>query len=122
MMKLVDVEDSSVFRFQFKEELVDFKSQHYMQRYLRTVQSIDDNVGRILELLDSDPQLAENTIVIYTTDQGFFLGEHEWFGKRFIYEGSFQMPLMARKSRLTVSAPILSVTWILHPHFWTLPI
>jgi arylsulfatase A-like enzyme len=79
-----------------KKELAEFKVQRYMQRYLRTVQSIDDNVGQIFELLDSDPELADNTIVIYTSNQGFFFGEHGWFDKRFNYEESFQMPLMIR--------------------------
>lgn len=95
-MKLIDIDDGTVFHFQSKKELAEFKFQRYMQRYLRTIQSIDDNVGRILALLDSDPQLAENTIVMYTSDQGFFLGEHGWFDKRFMYEESFQMPLMIR--------------------------
>lgn len=95
-MRLIDNEDGTVFRFESKKELAEFKFQRYMQRYLRTVQSVDDNVGRIFELLDSDPELADNTIVIYTSDQGFFLGEHGWFDKRFIYEESFQMPLMIR--------------------------
>lgn len=54
--------------------------------------SIDDNVGRLLDYLDASG-LAENTLVMYTSDQGFFLGEHGWFDKRFIYEESFQMPV-----------------------------
>ncbi|KAJ6189988.1 hypothetical protein N7519_000009 [Penicillium mononematosum] len=96
MMRLIGNEDGTLFRFESKKELAEFKFQRYMQRYLRTVQSIDDNVGRIFELLDSDPELADNTNAIYTSDQGFFLGEHGWFDKRFIYEESFQMPLMIR--------------------------
>lgn len=95
-IKLIDIDDGTVFQFQSKTELAEFKFQRYMQRYLRTIQSIDDNVGRILAYLDADPQLAENTIVMYTSDQGFFLGEHGWFDKRFMYEESFQMPLMIR--------------------------
>lgn len=66
-----------------------------MQRYLRTIQSIDDNTGRLLDFLDAEG-LAENTVVIYTSDQGFFLGEHGWFDKRFMYEESFQMPFLIR--------------------------
>ena len=54
--------------------------------------SIDDNVGRLLDYLESSG-LAKNTLVMYTSDQGFFLGEHGWFDKRFIYEESFQMPV-----------------------------
>ncbi len=66
-----------------------------MQRYLRTIHSIDENVGRLLDFLDTEG-LAENTIVIYTSDQGFFLGDHGWFDKRFMYEESFQMPFVVR--------------------------
>lgn len=95
-MRFIDNDDGTIFRFQTKTELAEFKYQRYMQRYLRTIQSIDDNVGRILDLLDSDPELAANTIVMYTSDQGFFLGEHGWFDKRFMYEESFQMPLLVR--------------------------
>jgi arylsulfatase A-like enzyme len=62
---------------------------------LATIASIDDSVGEILQFLD-DNNLAENTMVIYTSDQGFFLGEHGWFDKRFIYEESFQMPFLVR--------------------------
>ena len=94
--RLVDKEDGTVFTFTAQAELAEFKFQRYMQRYLRTIQSIDDNVGRMLDYLDSDPELARNTIVIYTSDQGFFLGEHGWFDKRFMYEESFQMPFLAR--------------------------
>jgi arylsulfatase A-like enzyme len=94
-LKLIDKDDGTIFTFKTKEELAEFKFQRYMQRYLRTIQSIDDNVGRLLDYLDSEG-LAENTIVIYTSDQGFFLGEHGWFDKRFMYEESFQMPFMIR--------------------------
>ncbi|TPX07692.1 uncharacterized protein E0L32_010588 [Thyridium curvatum] len=94
-LKLIDKQDGTVFTFKTPEELADFKFQRYMQRYLRTIQSVDDNVGRLLDFLDAEG-LAENTIVIYTSDQGFFLGEHGWFDKRFMYEESFQMPFMIR--------------------------
>lgn len=93
--KLVDVEDGTVFRFETPAELAEFKYQRYMQRYLRTIQSIDDSVGETLDLLKQEG-LEENTIVIYTSDQGFFLGEHGWFDKRFMYEESFQMPFLIR--------------------------
>jgi arylsulfatase A-like enzyme len=98
-LKLIDKDDGTVFTFQTKAELAEFKFQRYMQRYLRTIQSIDDNVGRMLDWLDQQPGLAENTMVIYTSDQGFFLGEHGWFDKRFMYEESFQMPLLVRYPR-----------------------
>ncbi|KAL6230729.1 alkaline-phosphatase-like protein [Aspergillus navahoensis] len=65
-----------------------------MQRYQCTIQSINDNVGRMLDFLD-DEGLTENTIVVYTTDQGFFLDKHDWFHKRFMDE-SFQMPFLIR--------------------------
>ena len=94
-MRLVDKETLEIFTFKTPTELAEFKYQRYMQRYLRTIQSIDDNVGRLLDYLDSS-NLAKNTIVIYTSDQGFFLGEHGWFDKRFMYEESFQMPFLIR--------------------------
>lgn len=97
-LRLIDKDDGTIFTFQTREELAEFKYQRYMQRYLRTIQSIDDNTGRLLDYLD-DEGLAENTIVVYTSDQGFFLGEHGWFDKRFMYEESFQMPLLMRWPR-----------------------
>jgi arylsulfatase A-like enzyme len=62
---------------------------------LRCVASVDDNVGRVLDFLDAE-KLADNTIVIYTSDQGFFLGEHGFFDKRFMYEESLRMPFVIR--------------------------
>jgi choline-sulfatase len=69
--------------------------QRYMRDYLQCIQSIDDNVGRLLDYLDERGQ-AENTVVVYTSDQGFFLGDHGWYDKRFIYDESLQMPLLVR--------------------------
>lgn len=69
--------------------------QKYMEHFLGTLRSQDDNVGRLLKYLD-DNGLAENTIVVYTTDHGFFLGEHGWFDKRFMYEPSIRVPWMIR--------------------------
>ena len=66
-----------------------------MRDYLACVESMDDNVGRMLDYLDKNG-LAENTIVIYTSDQGFFLGDHDWFDKRFMYEESLRMPFLMR--------------------------
>lgn len=97
-LRLIDKDDGTVFTFKTQQELAEFKFQRYMQRYLRTIQSIDDNTGRMLDYLDQEG-LAENTIVIYTSDQGFFLGEHGWFDKRFMYEESFQMPFLIRWPR-----------------------
>lgn len=72
-----------------------WKYQRYMQDYLGSISSVDDNVGRVLDYLD-ESGLAENTMVVYTSDQGFYLGEHGWFDKRFIYDESFKTPLMIR--------------------------
>lgn len=67
--------------------------QHYLKDYLRCVASVDDNVGRFLDYLDERDQ-TDQTIISYTSDQGFFLGEHGWFDKRFMYEESLRMPLL----------------------------
>jgi arylsulfatase A-like enzyme len=72
-----------------------WKYQRYIKDYLRCVASIDDNMGRLLDFLD-DEDLARQTLVIYTSDQGFFLGDHGWYDKRFMYEESLRMPLLVR--------------------------
>ena len=77
------------------EALIRWKYQRYMRDYLATVQSVDDGVGRVLEFLDRNG-LARNTIVIYTSDQGFFLGDHGLYDKRFMYEESLRMPFLVR--------------------------
>ena len=77
------------------EALVRWKYQRYMQDYLATVQSVDDSVGRVLALLDRSG-LSRNTMVVYTSDQGFFLGDHGLFDKRFMYEESIRMPFLVR--------------------------
>ncbi len=77
------------------EPLVRWKYQRYMQDYLATIQSVDDNVGRLLNFLDQEG-LARNTIVVYTSDQGFFLGDHGLFDKRLMYEESLRMPFLVR--------------------------
>ena len=77
------------------EPLVRWKYQRYMQDYLATVQSVDDSVGRVLAYLDKSG-LARNTLVVYTSDQGFFLGDHGLFDKRFMYEESIRMPFLVR--------------------------
>jgi arylsulfatase A-like enzyme len=76
-------------------ELARWKYQRYMQDYLATIQSLDDNIGRLLAFLDKSG-LAKNTIVVYTSDQGFFLGDHGLFDKRFMYEESLRMPFLVR--------------------------
>jgi arylsulfatase A-like enzyme len=77
------------------EALARWKYQRFMQDYLATIQSVDDGVGRLLDYLDQ-AGLARNTIVIYTSDQGFFLGDHGLFDKRFMYEESLRMPFLVR--------------------------
>lgn len=77
------------------EALNKWKYQRYMQDYLACVQSVDDNIGRVLDWLDAHG-LRENTVVIYTSDQGFFLGEHGLYDKRFMYEPSLKMPFLVR--------------------------
>ncbi len=72
--------------------------QRYIKDYLRCVASIDDNVGRVLDYLDQE-NLTEDTVVIYTSDQGFFLGDHGWYDKRFMYEESLRMPFLMRYPR-----------------------
>lgn len=76
-------------------ELVRWKYQRYIKDYLRCVASVDDNLGRVLSYLD-DAELARNTIVVYSSDQGFFLGDHGWYDKRWMYEESLRMPLIVR--------------------------
>jgi arylsulfatase A-like enzyme len=93
--------------------LVRWKYQRYMRDYLATVQSVDESVGRVLDLLDRQG-LKQNTIVIYTSDQGFFLGDHGLYDKRFMYEESLRMPFLVRwpaaiKPRTRIDAMALNV-------------
>jgi arylsulfatase A-like enzyme len=78
-----------------EDELRRWSYQRYIKDYLRVVASIDDNVGRVLDYLE-EQGLDENTLVIYTSDQGFFLGDHGWYDKRFMYEESLKMPFILR--------------------------
>jgi arylsulfatase A-like enzyme len=78
-----------------EKEKMQWRYQRYMQDYLGCIAAVDENVGRLLEFLDENG-LTENTLVIYTSDQGFYLGEHGWFDKRFIYDESFKTPLLVR--------------------------
>ncbi|HLW19104.1 MAG TPA: sulfatase/phosphatase domain-containing protein, partial [Cyclobacteriaceae bacterium] len=75
--------------------LTEWKFQRYMRDYLSTAASLDRNIGRTLDYLDKRG-LADNTIVLYLSDQGFFMGEHGWFDKRFMYEESFRTPMVMR--------------------------
>ena len=75
--------------------LMVWKYQRYLQDYLGTIAAVDENVGRMLDYIEKEG-LTENTLVVYTSDQGFYLGEHGWFDKRFIYNESFKTPLLVR--------------------------
>jgi arylsulfatase A-like enzyme len=77
------------------KELVRWKYQRYIKDYLRCIASVDDNIGRMLDYLD-ESGLADNTVVIYSSDQGFYLGDHGWYDKRWMYEESLRMPLIVR--------------------------
>jgi arylsulfatase A-like enzyme len=77
------------------EALLEWKYRRYMEDYLGSVVALDENIGRILDYLDENG-LAENTIVVYTSDQGFYLGEHGWYDKRFMYEQSLRTPFLLR--------------------------
>ncbi|MBM4000097.1 MAG: sulfatase [Planctomycetes bacterium] len=94
------------------KDLVRWRYRRYMHDYLGCVKAVDDNIGRILEFLDEEG-LAENTIVVCSSDQGFYLGEHGWFDKRWIFEESLRTPLLVRwpgKVRPgTASASIVSL-------------
>ena len=75
------------------KELAEWKYQRYMRDYAKVVKSLDDNVGRVLDYL-KEQGLDKNTLVVYTSDQGFYMGEHGWFDKRFMYEESMRTPLV----------------------------
>ncbi|MDL2308630.1 sulfatase [Bacteroidales bacterium OttesenSCG-928-B11] len=81
------------------EELTRWKYQRYMQDYLTTIKSVDDNIGRLYNHLKEN-NLLENTLIVYVSDQGFYLGEHGWFDKRFMYEESFRTPLIMRYPKI----------------------
>lgn len=75
------------------KELAEWKYQRYMHDYAATIKSLDENIGRVLDYLEKN-NMMENTIIVYTSDQGFYMGEHGWFDKRFMYEESFSTPLI----------------------------
>ncbi len=97
------------------QEAKRWKYQRYIKDYLRVVASVDDNVGRLLDYLDAEG-LTENTLVIYTSDQGFFLGDHGWYDKRFMYEESLRMPFIVRFPR-EVQAGTVNKDMILNVDF-----
>ena len=98
-----------------EREMAVWKYQRFMSEYLGTVAAVDDSVGRVLDWLDRTGQ-ADNTIVVYTSDQGFYLGEHGWFDKRFMYEESLRTPLLVRypghiAAGARVAAPVMNVDY-----------
>ena len=78
-----------------EKDIIKWQYQRYLKNYLGTVKAVDDSMGRMLKYLE-DNGLAENTIVIYSSDQGFYLGEHGWYDKRWMYEESFKMPFLIK--------------------------
>ena len=106
-------EEGTVAKFESRNELKKWKYQRYIKDYLRCVASVDESIGKILNYLDRE-KLTDNTIVIYTSDQGFFLGDHGWYDKRFMYEESLRMPFVMRypkeiKAGLKIDDIILNV-------------
>ena len=87
------------------KDLVRWKYQRYMHDYLATLRAVDESVGRILDYLEKEG-LADNTIVIYSSDQGFYLGEHGWFDKRWIFEESVRTPLIVRWPGVTQAGSV----------------
>lgn len=87
--------DLDTVRTEEDRKLAEWKFQRYVRDYLRCIRSVDDQVGRILDYLEAHG-LMDNTVVVYTSDQGFYMGEHGWFDKRFMYEESFRTPLLIR--------------------------
>jgi arylsulfatase A-like enzyme len=83
------------------EELV-WRYQRYIKDYLRCVAALDENVARLLDVLDAEG-LTDDTVIVYTSDQGFFLGDHGWYDKRFMYEESLRMPFLVRYPREVAS-------------------
>lgn len=77
------------------DDLVRWKYQRYVRDYLSVIRSVDDSVGELLEYLEAQG-LLDNTVIVYTSDQGFYMGEHGWFDKRFMFEESFRTPLLIR--------------------------
>lgn len=95
------------------KELAEWKFRRYMIDYLNTAESMDRNIGRVLDYLKEN-NLEDNTLVLYLSDQGFFMGEHGWFDKRWMYEESFRTPMLAKlpgviKPGSTVEAPVMNV-------------
>jgi len=91
----VNEEFKKIYSTMTDEDIMRWKYQRYMQDYLACIAGVDENVGRLLNYLEEE-SLTENTLIVYTSDQGFYLGEHGWFDKRFIYNESFKTPLLIK--------------------------
>ncbi len=96
-------------------ELAEWKFQRYMRDYMKTLKSLDENVGRLLRYLE-EKQMLDNTLIVYTSDQGFYMGEHGWFDKRFMYEESMRTPLVMRlpkgfDRRGEISEPVQNIDY-----------
>ena len=89
------------------KELAKWKGQRYLREYMATIASVDESVGRILDYLEAQ-DLDENTLVVYTSDQGFYLGENGWFDKRYMYETSFRMPLLMQFPKEIEAGSVIS--------------
>lgn len=89
------------------KELVRWKYQRYAKNYLRCVRGVDDSVGRIMQFL-KDNELEDNTIVVYSSDQGFYIGDHGWYDKRWMYEESLKMPLIVKWPGVTKAGSVNS--------------
>jgi arylsulfatase A-like enzyme len=87
------------------DELKTWNYQEHFQGYLKVVAAMDDNIGRLLDYLD-EADLAQNTVIIYTSDNGFFLGDHGWFNKMWMYEESIRIPLLIRYPREIIAGSI----------------
>lgn len=90
---LVNASFKASFPSMDDKEKMQWRYQRYMQDYLGTIRAVDENVGRVLDYLEAN-NLMDNTLIVYTSDQGFYLGEHGWFDKRFVYDESFKTPLL----------------------------
>ena len=91
-------EKEQFLKLKTKDERIKFQFRRYMEDYLRCINAVDDNVGRVLKYLDENG-LAENTIVVYMSDQGFYLGEHGLYDKRFMYQEALRTPMLIRYPR-----------------------
>ncbi|MEO2058955.1 MAG: sulfatase [Mesonia sp.] len=89
------------------KELAKWKGQRYLREYMATIASVDESVGRIIDYLEAQG-LDENTLVVYTSDQGFYLGENGWFDKRYMYETSFRMPLLMQYPKEIEAGSVIS--------------